>query len=69
MNRRVFLGGLAALTATGIGGGIAFARRGGREDVLRVGVMMNLTHAPLLAGLGSGRIARALAPTKVETRA
>jgi NitT/TauT family transport system substrate-binding protein len=66
MNRRVFLGGIAAVAATGIGGGIAFARRG-TEDVLRVGVMMNLTHAPLLAGLGSGRIARALAPTKVET--
>lgn len=66
MNRRVFLGGIAAVAATGIGGGIAFARRGS-EDVLRVGVMMNLTHAPLLAGLGSGRIARALAPTKVET--
>jgi NitT/TauT family transport system substrate-binding protein len=68
MNRRTFLGGIAALTATGIGGGVAFARRGSR-DVLRVGVMTNLTHAPLLAGLGSGRIARALAPTKVETLA
>lgn len=66
MNRRVFLGGIAAVAATGIGGGIAFARRPS-SDVLRVGVMMNLTHAPLLAGLGSGRIARALAPTKVET--
>src|SRR5687768_1269751 len=66
MNRRLFLGGAAALAATGIGGGIAFARRGS-SDVLRVGVMMNLTHAPLLAGLGSGRIARALAPTKIET--
>ena len=65
MNRRAFLGGVTAIAATGIGGGIAFARRGS-DDVLRVGVMMNLTHAPLLAGLGSGRIARALAPTKVE---
>lgn len=66
VNRRLFLGGVAAVAATGIGGGLAFARRGG-ADVLRVGVMMNLTHAPLLAGLGSGRIARALAPMKVET--
>ena len=66
MKRRVFLGGIAAVAATGIGGGLAFARRSA-DDVLRVGVMMNLTHAPLLAGLGSGRIARALAPTKVET--
>lgn len=66
MKRRVFLGGIAAVAATGIGGGLAFARRR-TGDVLRVGVMMNLTHAPLLAGLGSGRIARALAPTEVET--
>jgi NitT/TauT family transport system substrate-binding protein len=65
VNRRAILGGLAAVAATGIGGGIAFARRGS-EDVLRVGAMMNLTHAPLLAGFGSGRIARALAPAKVE---
>jgi NitT/TauT family transport system substrate-binding protein len=66
VNRRVFLGGVAAVAATGIGGGIAFARRGS-GDALRVGVMMNLTHAPLLAGLGSGRIARALGTTKIET--
>jgi NitT/TauT family transport system substrate-binding protein len=66
MNRRGFLGGAAAVAATGIGGGVAFARRRS-ADVLRVGVMTNLTHAPLLAGLGSGRIARALAPTGVET--
>lgn len=66
MRRRAFLGGIAAVAATGIGGGLAFARRSD-DDVLRVGVMMNLTHAPLLAGLGSGRIARALAPTKIET--
>jgi NitT/TauT family transport system substrate-binding protein len=66
MNRRVFLGSVAAVAATGIGGSVAFARRGG-TDALRIGVMMNLTHAPLLAGLGSGRVARALAPTKVET--
>jgi NitT/TauT family transport system substrate-binding protein len=31
--------------------------------------MMNLTHAPLLAGLGSGRIAKAMAPLRVEPRA
>lgn len=66
VNRRLFLGGIAAVAATGIGGGLAFARRGD-PNVLRVGVMMNLTHAPLLAGLGSGRIARALAPVKIDT--
>jgi NitT/TauT family transport system substrate-binding protein len=31
-------------------------------------VIASLTHAPALAGLGSGRIARALAPLRVESR-
>lgn len=64
MNRRGFLaalGGAAALAATGV----AVGRRGGPR-ALRVGVMANLTHAPLLAGIGSGRIARALAPLPIE---
>jgi len=67
MNRRTFLGGALAVAATGIAGA-AFARRT-RSDVLRIGVMTNLTHAPLLAGLGSGRIAAALAPVTIEARA
>ncbi len=66
VNRRAFLGGALALSATALGGAAFASRRGGA--VLRVGVMTNLTHAPLLAGLGSGRIARALAPVAVETR-
>jgi NitT/TauT family transport system substrate-binding protein len=64
VNRRAFLaaiGGAAALAATGV----AVGRRGGPR-ALRVGVMSNLTHAPLLAGIGSGRLARALAPTPIE---
>jgi NitT/TauT family transport system substrate-binding protein len=65
MNRRTFLAGVTGVVATAATG-IAFGRRK-REDVLRVGVMANLTHAPLLAGLGSGRIATALAPVVVES--
>ena len=54
---------MAAAVAT------TLARRslGAGPSVFRIGVMSNLTHAPLLAGLGSGRIARALAPARVET--
>ena len=68
MKRRAFLAGVAGAALAG-GGGIALARarRDGERAVLRVGVMSNLTHAPLLAGLNTGRIARALAPTRVET--
>jgi len=66
-SRRAFLGGLAAAAFTGATG-YALARRPGGPDVLRVGAMANLTHAPMLAGLGSGRIQAALAPRIVETR-
>lgn len=68
MNRRTFLAGLAGAVATAATG-IALGRR--KDDgsgALRVGVMANLTHAPLLAGLGSGRIAKALAPVPIESR-
>src|SRR5689334_969498 len=67
MNRRVFLaalGGLAVTTAAGI----AIGRRSDPSRVLRVGVMANLTHAPLLAAIGSGRLARALAPVELEVK-
>jgi NitT/TauT family transport system substrate-binding protein len=56
LNRRAFLGGLAATALTG---GLALARRPA-TDVVRLGVMANLTHAPMLAGLGSGRIEAAI---------
>ncbi len=68
MNRRVFLAGLAGVVATAATGVALGRRRGGTANVLRVGVMANLTHAPMLAGLGSGRFARALAPTILESR-
>ena len=67
MDRRAFLAGLAGVTAMAATG-VALGRMKDGGDVLRVGVMANLTHAPLLAGLGSGRIAAALAPVKIESR-
>ena len=55
----------------GIGGallGSACAKPEGEPGVLRLGLLANLTHAPLLAGLASGRLARALAPLRIESR-
>jgi len=68
IGRRALLGGIVA--AAGAAAATAIGRRAssGSGHVLRVGVMANLTHAPLIAGLGSGRIARAIAPARVETR-
>jgi NitT/TauT family transport system substrate-binding protein len=66
LKRRALITGLASAF---VAGGVAAATRGSSDDaVIRVGAMSNLTHAPVLAGLGSGRIARALAPVRVETR-
>jgi NitT/TauT family transport system substrate-binding protein len=47
----------------------ACSRGAGERGVVRFGVMANLTHAPALAGLASGRIARALGSSRLETRA
>lgn len=72
ISRRGLLTGVAGAVATAAAG-TTIARRsfGASERVFRVGVMANLTHAPLIAGLGTGRIARALqalGPLRVETR-
>jgi NitT/TauT family transport system substrate-binding protein len=67
VDRRTFLAGIVGAVATAATG-VALGGRGDDNGTLRVGVMANLTHAPLLAGLGSGRIARALAPVHVESR-
>ena len=67
LSRRTFLAGVAAAVATAATG-VALGRRKDASQVLRVGVMANLTHAPMLAGLGSGRIAQALAPVAIESR-
>ncbi|MBN9163943.1 MAG: hypothetical protein BGO98_47770 [Myxococcales bacterium 68-20] len=69
LGRRALLGGLAgAVAASAAGAAVLHGSAGSGERAFRVGVMSNLTHAPLLAGLGAGRIARALAPLRVETR-
>jgi NitT/TauT family transport system substrate-binding protein len=67
MDRRAFLAGVAGVAATAATG-VALGSKSDEAGVLRVGVMANLTHAPLLAGLGSGRVARALAPVRIESR-
>lgn len=67
MRRRALIGGTLGVVATAALGAFA-ARSAAGGPVLRVGVMANLTHAPMLAGLGSGRIAAAVAPLAVETR-
>jgi len=67
VDRRAFLSGVVAVAATAATG-VALGSKRDEAGVLRVGVMSNLTHAPLLAGLGSGRVARALAPVRVESR-
>ena len=67
VNRRTFLAGVAAAVATAATG-VALGRKNDAGQVLRVGVMANLTHAPMLAGLGSGRIAQALGPVGIESR-
>lgn len=66
VSRRSFLGGLAATALTGVTG-YAVAKRRSTTEVIRLGAMANLTHAPMLAGLGSGRIAAALG-VPIETR-
>lgn len=67
VSRRTFLGSALAAVAT-VAAGVAIGRKSDASQVLRVGVMANLTHAPMLAGLGSGRIAQALAPVSIESR-
>ena len=47
------------------GAALATACRSHHEGVLRIGFMTNLTHAPAMNGLASGRIARAVG-TRVE---
>lgn len=54
---------LAATTASAL----LFACRSDRKDVVRVGFMTNLTHAPVIAGLASRRIEQALG-VRVEAR-
>lgn len=63
VSRRDFV--LGALAASFAG---ACARPGGKSGVLRVAYMGNLTHSPAVSGVDSGRIGKALAPLRLETR-
>lgn len=70
-SRRDFLRGLGALAATGLGAAsLAGCRRNeaGEPGVVRIGYLANVTHSPMIAGVASGRIAKAIAPLKLETR-
>ncbi|MGD0528613.1 MAG: ABC transporter substrate-binding protein [Polyangiaceae bacterium] len=53
VSRRDLLAGAGAVAVLG-------ACRGRATDTLRLGFMTNLTHAPVIAGLASGRIEKAL---------
>ncbi len=63
ISRRTFLAGAGAALLSS-----ACADPAGDTGVIRIGLLSNLTHAPVLAGLASGRIAKALAPVRVESR-
>jgi NitT/TauT family transport system substrate-binding protein len=63
ISRRALLGGAGAALL-----GAACAKPEGEPGVLRVGVIASLSHAPLLAGFASGRLARAIAPLRLESR-
>lgn len=62
VSRRDVLLGACALAVGGC------ARPAGEPGVLRLGFMANLTHAPVLSGVSSGRLASAMAPLRLETR-
>ncbi len=63
ISRRALLAGAGAALL-----GAACTRPEGEPGVLRVGMIASLSHAPMLAGIGSGRLARALAPLRIESR-
>ena len=64
MSRAIVGMALAALVATGCAS--TAARQRGSDEVLRLGVFPNLTHAPAYVGLEDGIFERVLAPTKVQ---
>lgn len=65
LTRRALIGGIG-----GIAGSLAAgcSRPGGIPGVVRIGYLANLSHAPMIAGIASGRIAAALGGLRVETR-
>jgi NitT/TauT family transport system substrate-binding protein len=63
ITRRAFVAGAGAALVTA-----ACADPSGERGVVRIGLLSSLSHAPVLAGLATGRIAKALAPVEVESR-
>jgi NitT/TauT family transport system substrate-binding protein len=63
ISRRELLVGAAAAALVGCSRGGA-----GEPGVVRLGIMANLTHAPALVGVHSGRFERALGGARLETR-
>ncbi len=70
VSRRAFSLGLGALGLGGLGLSAAGCQRSdsGEPGTLRLGCMANLTHAPILAGIFSERLAKRIAPLKLEVR-
>ncbi|HEX7664745.1 MAG TPA: ABC transporter substrate-binding protein, partial [Polyangiaceae bacterium] len=58
--------GLGAAFATGLTA--CHKNEAGEPGVIRLGYLPNVTHSPLVVGVASGRIAKAIAPLKLETK-
>lgn len=70
VNRRAMLRSLGALTAAAFAAPLlsACGRAAGDPGVVRIGYLGNLTHAPVIVGLGAGRLQQSLGKTRVESR-
>ncbi len=66
ITRREAVLGIVALLATGVSA--CHREDHGDAGVLRIGYLANVTHSPMIAGVASGRIAKAIAPIRLETR-
>lgn len=66
LSRRQALLGIGAALATGLTA--CHRSEAGEPGVVRLGYLPSLTHAPVVVGVASGRIARAIAPLTLDTR-
>ncbi|MEO8799261.1 MAG: ABC transporter substrate-binding protein [Polyangiaceae bacterium] len=66
LSRRQALLGIGAAFATGLAA--CHRSETGEPGVVRLGYLPTVTHAPVIVGVASGRIARAIAPLVLETR-
>lgn len=65
LDRRAFLGAVGAVASAAA---IGCNREAGVPGRVRVGFMTNLTHAPMISALASGRLAKALPGLEIEVR-